>query len=221
MGPFLHVAWLHAADDDARARAYLDAARRATERPSAAYTLVAGGEHIQQIAARLARLAPDDDLDVSPTHVVLTDVADLHGGLTLHRALGTDAPAAALTALFAEVAVYRGTVADPVDGFADAIQLGTFDMPSAEDDWAIADWYEHRRMPAFQAMEGSVRSARLVTVCGGLTRMGVFYQFRSMDERDASFESIEEGDHDPSRPSVAARTIHPRMSPSIGERLEL
>jgi hypothetical protein len=201
-------------------RAFLAVARDATDRPSACYELVAGGEHMQRIGSRLARLDPADDLDVDPTHLVITDVAALGEGLALHHALTADAPAPAITALFAKIAVYPGTIAGSPDWFADAIQLGTFDIPSGADDWAITDWYEHRRMPAFQAMEGSVRSARLATVCGGLARMGVFYEFRSMAERDASFEKIEEVDHDESRPTAAARTIHPRMSPSIGARID-
>ena len=220
MGPFLHAAWLHAPADDGPVAAYLAAARSATDRPSAGYKLVAGGEAIKEIGPRLARLDPVDDLDVAPTHLVITDVAGMGDGVALHRALEADAPPPALTTLFAKVAIYLGKVNGSPDRFAAAIQLGTFNMPSAEGDWDIAEWYEDRRMPAFQAMEGSVRSARITAVCGGLARLGVFYEFNSMEERNASFEAIEEIDHDESRPTAATRTIHPRMSPSIGELMD-
>ena len=215
---FLRAAWV--AGTGPEALAYAEIVRgTAGAGPTATYALTPKTPVMQEITGRLDHM--DRDVYATlPTHVVLTEVTDLDDGLTLEAAVGQDAGIDVVVAgLYREVATVIGTLGPPAGGPAAAIQLGTFTMRSAADEWAVSEWYRNRRLPSFSGITGGHRARRYVAVCGGPGKLGVLYEFRSLADRAEHFEPLETVDHDEQRPSAAARTIHPPMSPSVGTLL--
>jgi hypothetical protein len=218
--PFLHATWVVA--EAAAAQSYRDrAGSHHVARATAAYVLQPKSPVMQSITGRL------DHMDVEayptlPTHVVLTELDSLDDGLAFDADRQTDRAGvtAVVRGLYAQVAVVEGTLGAPDDGLGAAIQLGTFNMRSADDEWAVSEWYRDRRLASFAAMAGGHRARRLVSVCGGPAKLGIFYEFRSLADRAEHFEPLETVDHDEDRPTAAARTVHPPMSPSVGALLE-
>ena len=215
---FLRAAWVAGTGADALAYAEL-VGGQAGAGPTATYALTPKTPVMQDITGRLDHMDVDA-YETLPTHVVLTEVADLDDGLELEAILVRDTSIDVVVAgLYREVATVIGTLGPPEDGPAAAIQLGTFTMRSAADEWAVSDWYRNRRFPSFSRIPGGHRARRYVSVCGGPGKLGVLYEFVSLGDRVEHFEPLETVDHDEQRPSAAARTVHPPMSPSVGTLL--
>ena len=216
----LRAAWVTGADS--AARSYAAAIRDlAGTGATDAFLLKAKTDVMASITGRLDHMDVDT-YDTMPTHLVLSEVATLDEGLTLEAALSDRAdplPAVVVSGLYREVVTVEGTLGPPASGFGAAIQLGTFAMRSAADEWAVSEWYRTRRLPSFRRIEGGHRARRYVSVCGGPAKLGILYEFRSLADRAAHFEPLETADHDEDRPTAAARTVHPPMSPSVGELL--
>lgn len=217
--PFLRAAWVAGADDDTRR--YADALRRcqaagATE----AYVLQPKTPVMQDITGRLEHMDAASYATL-PTHVVLTEVASLDAALDLEAQLrpAPDRLLVVVSGLYREVATVEGTLGAPAAGFGPAIQLGTFTMRSAEDEWAVSEWYRSRRLASFSQIEGAHRARRYVSAAGGPAKLAILYEFRSLQDRAAHFEPLETVDHDEDRPTAATRTVHPPMSPSVGALL--
>ncbi|MPZ73112.1 MAG: hypothetical protein GEU74_07750 [Nitriliruptorales bacterium] len=223
--PFLRAAWLavpDAADADAAVLAYAaDVADSPQAGVTAPYVLVPRTPVMRDITGRLEHMDVHR-YDVLPTHLLITEIETLAAGLAVEQQLapsGTPALTVVVHGLYREVDAVEGTLGPPLDGPAPAIQFGTFNMRSADDEWAVSQWYEDRRLPSFSRIKGGHRARRLVSVCGGPAKLGVFYEFRSLEDRREHFEPLETVDHDRDRPTAAARTIHPPMSPSVGALL--
>ncbi len=186
-----------------------------------AYVLTPKTPVMRSITGRLEHM-DIDVYDTIPTHVVLTEVDTLDAGLALEAQLRTAGEPDAFVVvhgLYREVTTVEGTLGPPASGFGAAIQLGTFTMRSAEDEWAVSEWYRSRRLPSFSRIPGGHRARRYVSVCGGPAKLGILYEFRSLEDRAAHFEPLETVDHDEDRPTAATRTVHPPMSPSVGALL--
>jgi hypothetical protein len=223
---FLYAAWLHSGGRRDTVAAYVRAVRAwpsasATgphASATAAYTLLPRTPVMQSISERLAHTG----VELYPH---LPDVVVLAGVDTLDAALDLDAHLQAMPVvvrgIYREVVTVAGTAPSPAGGFAPAIQLGTFAMRSAADEWAVTQWYRTRRLPSFSAIPGSIRARRFVSACGGPAKLAVLYEFTSLDDRARHFEPLELSDHDETRPTAATRTVHAPMSPSIGAALDL
>jgi hypothetical protein len=223
--PFLYATWLHAggdADRDLGAVAACADAIRAEPGAGAAraYALLPKTPVLQSIADRLAHTDVESYTQL-PDVVVLTELDNLDAALDLDARVGTTPATVVVRGIYREVVTVAGTAPAPADGFGPVIQLGTFSMPSAEDEWAVTEWYRTRRLPSFSASPGSIRVRRFVSACGGPAKLAVLYEFTSLEDREAHFEPLELVDHDEARPTAAARTVHAPMSPSIGAALDL
>ena len=216
----LRAAWVAGAHR--AVRSYADTVRDlAGPGATEAFVLAPKTATMESITGRLEHMDVDR-YDTVPTHLVLSEVATLDEGLTLEAALATGAeslPSVVVSGLYREVVTVEGKLGPPASGFGAAIQFGTFAMRSAADEWAVSEWYRTRRLPSFRRMEGGHRARRYVSVCGGPAKLGVLYEFRSLADRAAHFEPLETVDHDEDQPTAAARTVHPPMSPSVGELL--
>jgi hypothetical protein len=222
MRPFLYVAWLLAGEDaGADAVDTFVGAVRASGGAGAvgAYRLLPRTPVMQSINDRL------DHVDVEayplPDTVVLAELDSLDAALDLDAHVRSTSAAVVVRGVYREVVAMTGTEAPPAEGYAPVIQLGAFNMRSAEDEWAVTEWYRSRRLPSFCASPGSIRVRRFVSVCGGPAKLAVLYEFTSLSERAEHFEALELVDHDEARPSAATRTVHAPMSPSVGVALDL
>ena len=225
--PFLHACWLAApASEVDPVAAHVRAVRRLPGAgATAAYALEPRTPVMQAITSRLGQLDADAYARL-PNRVVLTELADLDAGLDLDAHLRRESGDAAAKAvvvrgLYREIVSGDGTDPAPAVGFGPVIQLGTFTMRSAADEWAVCEWYRNRRLPSFSTTPGSIRARRFVSACGGPAKLAVLYEFSSLEQRRVHFEPLESADHDEHRPTAAARTVHPPMSPGIGTALTL
>ena len=238
--PFLRIAWLRQSDGSPDpvpnpevVSAYLnalDAGKRAT---SSAYALVKGGPTTEEIQHRLhERQIGADIYTATPNCILLTELGSLDDSTVLESelsdrlgklesAFGAATPQTIAHGIYREVSTVMGQEADqvPESGFAPVVQVGTFNMPSGEDELAVQEWYRTRRLPSFAGIQGGIRARRLIGVCGAPAQLGVLYEFTSLQERIDHFEPLEAVDHDEHRPSAAARTQHPPFSPAVGVRL--
>ncbi|HSK96587.1 MAG TPA: hypothetical protein VK891_08230 [Euzebyales bacterium] len=220
--PFLYAAWLLADGGGERAiAAYVDAisAWPGAGTP-AAYELLPKTPVLRTITDRLAHTDVESYAHL-PDVVVLAETDSLDAALDLDARLQTTPATVVVRGIYREVVAVAGTSPAPADGFGPVIQLGTFAMPSAADEWAVTEWYRTRRLPSFSASPGSIRVRRFVSACGGPAKLAVLYEFTSLEDRAAHFEPLELVDHDETRPTAAARTIHPPMSPGIGAALDV
>lgn len=219
--PFLRASWVAAAGEDAVRRYAAAVADSSSAGRTAAYSLTAKTPVMASITSRLEHLG-GATYPVLPTHLILTDVESLESALALEEQVPRPdefAVTIVVSGLYREVATVIGVLGPPDDGPAAAIQFGTFNMHSAADEEAISRWYATRRLPSFAAIDGGYRARRWVSVIGGPARLGVLYEFRSLQDRVDHFEPLETVDHDEDQPTAATRTVHPPMSPSVGALL--
>jgi hypothetical protein len=220
--PFLYAAWLADGDRDPGAlAAYVHAIRAwPGAGASAAYALLPRTPVMQSINDRLAHTDVESSAHL-PDVVVLAEAETLDAALDLDARLQGTPATVVVRGIYREVVAAAGTTPAPAEGFGPAIQLGTFAMRSAADEWAITQWYRTRRLPSFCASPGSIRVRRFVSACGGPAKFAVLYEFASLEDRVAHFEPLEVIDHDEARPTAAARTVHAPMSPGIGAALDV
>ena len=244
--PFLRIAWLRQSIDGSFdgppnpeiIGAYLDALEHSVvPARTSPYSVVKGGATTEAVKQRLhhgaSGVVVGADVDTPlPNCIVLSEMGSLdeatvlEGELSdmmgnLESALGPASPRTIAHGIYREVSTVTGQEADkvPVSGFGSVIQVGTFNMPSTEDELAVHEWYRTRRLPSFCGIQGGIRARRLIGVCGAPAKLGVLYEFTSLQERIDHFEPLEAVDHDERRPSAAARTQHPPFSPSVGTLL--
>ena len=215
--PLLRASWIAGTEAAVRSYAGRVGGQHGAD-ATAAYELRPKTPVMRDITGRLDHMDVDV-YEILPTHLVLSEVATLDDGLSIEAALaGTTADdlTVVVHGLYREVVTVEGTLGAPTSGFGPAIQFGTFRMRSAQDEWAVSEWYRTRRLPSFSRIDGGHRARRYVSVCGGPAKLGILYEFRSLEDRAAHFEPLETVDHDENRPTAATRTVHPPMSPSVG-----
>ena len=95
-----------------------------------------------------------------------------------------------------------------------AIQIGTFNVNSIENEEELSSWYAQVRMPRLKNMKGCV-GARLLVSVSGWPKHGIMYEWTSVKSLKKNFttETIER-----SRNAVKS-LIHSPGSPTLGERI--
>ncbi len=121
-----------------------------------------------------------------------------------------------------ETARVEGPAAkDHADGMQPppCVQFGNFNIDWRDEPDVLA-WYANWRMPAVRALPGVVRTRRLASVAGW-AKHGVFYEFTSLDMRNAHFLP-----HEDAHPEVKAysdrivqKLIHSPASSTLATRL--
>ncbi len=101
-----------------------------------------------------------------------------------------------------------------------AIQMGTLNMKSIEDEYELGAWYAQDRLPAMAAMEGCICTRKLVSTAGW-AKHSVLYEFTDHEKRHANFTGHERDQSKQESWSVRVinNTIHAPGSPSIGNRI--
>lgn len=95
-----------------------------------------------------------------------------------------------------------------------AIQIGTFNVNSLENEEELSSWYAQVRLPRLKKMEGCV-GARLLISVSGWPKHGIMYEWTSVESlmKNFSTETIER-----SRNAVKS-LIHSPGSPTLGNRI--
>ena len=226
-GAETYLSWLH---DD-----YLPWLRgRAGVAWVAHYRSDGGGEAMHDLRGRILS-RPDEEVGQGAQYVLLVGAASPHVFLdpSIHDASWHrgEADAAMLgrrlgtrTAIFAEEARVTG----PASGTrpagstpAPAIQFGTFRVRSLDEEFDLGCWYAQYRLPFMAQMTGSVATRKLVCVAGW-PKHGILYEFTSLEDRLANFETPHESfalDPKEWTGRVVRYTVHAPGSPTVAERL--
>lgn len=196
---------------------------------SAVYSVLGGGEKMNEVAATLARLDFSRLRSHRPVAVALSSLSSLKGLPELAKLFGTTGevdPAIEASRYVAAQAVYK--LAGAVDGpsaanapaWAPAVQFGALNTESVASEWLLSDWYENVRFPECQLTGGAYRASRYVSICGP-TKFAVLYEFESLAARLAHFEGHEARGLDREHPSSRVRdvVVHLPGAPYIGELL--
>jgi hypothetical protein len=105
--------------------------------------------------------------------------------------------------------------------FSPAIQLGSFNAASYEDEDELAAWYAQWRLTRSMAtLPGCVQVRKLVSV-SGWAKHACFHEFASLEMRNRHY-----ADHEKSNPEMAAwghkvvvRLVHAPGSPNVARRI--
>lgn len=130
----------------------------------------------------------------------------------------------ARTAIFTEEARVNGPAAGehgPGATPGPYIQMGSFRMQTAEQDFELGRWYAQFRLPYMAQMPGCIGSRKLAGVAGW-AKHAVLYEFESKEMRLKHFEEPHESlsldkTHWSSR--ITGNTVHTPGSPTIGPRI--
>jgi hypothetical protein len=105
-----------------------------------------------------------------------------------------------------------------------AIQMGMLRLKHHEAKHALSSWYANNRLPLIAAMPGTI-SARVFSCLAGWPDFGVLYEFRSVQDRERSFEPQETDiavqRHSPpdAHPIPVDQLIHAPGSPQAARRI--
>lgn len=130
----------------------------------------------------------------------------------------------ARTAIFTEEARVNGPEPcefGPGSGPGPAIQMGSFRMQTPAQEFDLARWYVHYRLPFMARLPGCIATRKLVGVAGW-AKHSVLYEFTSLAERLKHFEEPHEAlalDRSRWESQVIAGTVHAPGSPFVGERI--
>lgn len=199
---------------------------------AAHYRITGGGAKMDKIHDHLARA--DENVGTGSQYLVLVGASSPHvffkpridewqaalsgtDSEMLGRRLGSRA------CFFAEEASVTGPeYGTAVDGgcSAPAIQMGSFQTKTLEDELDLAAWYAQYRLPAMARMAGCVGTRKLVSVAGW-AKHSIMYEFTSLEARQNSFqnhESLALNDKVWTN-KIINYTVHAPGSPSVGERI--
>jgi hypothetical protein len=233
---FLRVAWIGATDEGEQISATL-AGKHLTALSSVAgvgrtgvYRLVPLDALHQQLRNNLRLIEAEQSLP-QPQLLVFSEFESMRAAVDAEdeiRALplerGDDAAMVVGRAVLLEVASAPGIHASEFDDFAPAVQVGLFNMDSAETERDLSYWYEYYRFVPFKSLEGGVRARRFLTVWGP-AKFCVIYEFNSRQAHSQNFIAEPElRAHDKSHVTgkVIPHTIHHELlSQSVGVKLPL
>jgi hypothetical protein len=111
----------------------------------------------------------------------------------------------------------------PKDGYgldpAPAVMLGSFRMPTPEQEFELGTWYLKVRLPFMQETPGCIR-VRIYAGVAGWAKYAAFYEFESHEDRKRWKALNEKTVRDPSHWThrVIGSTQHAPGSPTIGVR---
>jgi hypothetical protein len=101
-----------------------------------------------------------------------------------------------------------------------AIQMGSFNAGSWQDEDELGDWFAQWRLPSCEKMPGCVRVRKLVSI-SGWAKHSVLYEFTSVEARNSSYV-----DHDKAHPEmdrwseeVVNKLVHAPGSPNVAKRI--
>ena len=104
---------------------------------------------------------------------------------------------------------------------APAIQFGSFNTRSAQDEYDLTAWYAQYRFPAIARMPGCIAARKYVSVAG-VAKHCILYEYTSLEARLEHFEEHEtlglENDQEWTN-RIHDYTIHAPGSPSIAKRI--
>lgn len=101
-----------------------------------------------------------------------------------------------------------------------AIQFGSFNITSLENEEALSRWFARHRFPDLESMEGCVGIRKLVS-CYGWAKHAILYEFVSMAAHKKNFGAILEKypEKKALMGAVTANVIHSPFSPTLGNRI--
>tara|TARA_B100001248_G_scaffold13687_1_gene8982 strand:+ start:1342 stop:2061 length:720 start_codon:yes stop_codon:yes gene_type:complete len=97
---------------------------------------------------------------------------------------------------------------------AQAIQMGSYNMTSVENEIEIGKWYAQIRLPFVSEVKGAIRARKMVSTVGW-AKHSVLYEFTSHEDRRQNIVR----EFDPFSKKTIGETIHAPGSPSIGHRI--
>jgi len=97
---------------------------------------------------------------------------------------------------------------------AKAIQMGSYNMTSVENEIEIGKWYAQIRLPFVSEVKGAIRARKMVSTVGW-AKHSVLYEFTSHEDRRNNIVR----EFDPFSQKTIGETIHAPGSPSIGHRI--
>ncbi len=230
-----YLDWLHGT--------YLpDVLRRPGYLWAAHYEAVGGGPDMTQIAGRLNRLE-GPEVGTGTEFVLIIGAASAHVFFSpnvirvenplvqLHPELA-DAEIAAMAArrlnarhgIFAEQERVNGPEIGsrpPGTTPAPAIQFGSFNTRTAQDEFDLTAWYAQYRFPAIARMPGCIGARKFVSVAG-VAKHCILYEYTSLEARLAHFEVHETAglkDDTVWTNLVHEYTVHAPGSPAIARRI--
>jgi hypothetical protein len=197
------------------------------------YENTGGGAQMREVAGMMNR-APEE-IGKGSQFVMLVGAPSAHTFLNpLVLKLEQDAPQSVRdmlalrkgvrTAIFAEETRVNGpAIRERPQGTTPgpAIQMGSFQVRSIEEEFDLGCWYAQYRLPHMAQMPGSIASRKLMCVAGW-AKHAVMYEFTSLEARLANFEEPHESHAlDPKEWTgrIARYTIHTPGSPTVGRRI--
>ena len=106
-------------------------------------------------------------------------------------------------------------------GGAPAMQFGSYNVDSMQDDVELAKWYRGERFPRLPITRGMIRGRKFLSI-SGWAKHGVLWEFAEMDENEYSFEHrFIEADRDENWNGrhVLEYVTHAPGSPHAGRRV--
>jgi len=100
------------------------------------------------------------------------------------------------------------------------IQLGSFNSGSVAEEDEMLTWYAQWRLPSMRTLPGCVRVRKLVSV-SGWAKHACFYEFTSLEARNAHFVHYERANPDMEAWSkrVVRNTVHAPGSANVARRI--
>jgi hypothetical protein len=101
-----------------------------------------------------------------------------------------------------------------------AIQMGSFNANSLEDEFDLGAWYAQYRLPTMARMTGCVGARKLVSTAGW-AKHSILYEFTSLEAREENFQGQEDIALDEKEWTgrVIRYVTHAPGSPSVGRRI--
>jgi hypothetical protein len=129
---------------------------------------------------------------------------------------------ARMNVMLEEARVYGPEPPDAGMAPSPCIQLGSFNSGSLEEEDEMLTWYAQWRLPSMKAVPGCVRVRKLVSV-SGWAKHACFYEFASLDARNAHFVHYEASNPQMEAWSkrVVRNTIHAPGSANVAQRIRL
>ncbi len=106
-------------------------------------------------------------------------------------------------------------------GGAPAMQFGSYNVDSMQDEIELAQWYRGERFPRLPVTRGMIRGRKFLSI-SGWAKHGVLWEFAEMDENEYSFENrfveADRGENWRGR-HVLEYVTHAPGSPHAGRRI--